>query len=301
VTPDQKDWIAIGGSAGLLAALYAWSRNGSGVAAVGLGRLGQAYPVTVTDGSGNPVNGQLAPGSWYYVTVTGLQPTDWVETNASNTGWVGTSYNSMCGQGCNGYDNVLPANWTPMFPTSPYGPLQNYSWATGGSRGNPAEVVAGATDIDHGAWSQGQISPQQPGSYTILVAVDGQIVARIPITVTGASGAYTGGGIRVGTPIPNSTPASAPPAATSASTTAPASAGATSGPVSLLQAIAPSSGPSSVALVPAAASSQTVQMVPASTASSSITNWFEQSWMGIPYWLLLAAAAGAAWYITKEH
>lgn len=298
MTESQREWIGIAGGAGALALLYALQRSGG---LGGLGGLGQSYAVQILNSNKQPIT-SIGPGTYYYIRVTGLQKTDWVETNADNVLFNPQQAAAFCPGGqCNGYNNTLPQNWTPQFTS--------YPSAAGATN---ATLAGSATEIIQGVWLRGQTSPQQPGNYTVLVAVDGQIIDSIPLPVQGAAGAYTGNsGIAPGTAVPGAVPASQ----TTTAAQAQAAQALLTAPATAAPASSAATSPWAVPTVPAAAApsdssaaSTVIQMVPqngsaaaaAPATGGSLTSMLETQYFGLPLWLLLAVAAGGIWYFTKE-
>ena len=273
--PDfMQDWdnetvaLAVAG-AGLLA-LWAFQRKsggGSGLGQVGGYRIGLG---TSTDPKGN--NGPyttLPPASWMYLNVCGLDPaTDWVEWNYTPN----TSPGS--------FDSSFPTPWQPQYATKPVG------W------------YAQQQPIVAGCWADGVVAPQTPGSYTVIVAVNGQVVWTQQLTIAGVSGGYSGA-IQVGAQgVPTSNPAAA------------ASSGPAVTPITIPFYPASSSGQSTNTAQQgstALALTNAMPSPPANAQSTSVaaggidlSSLLTGTVFGIPTWILLAGGVAAVWYFSTR-
>ena len=283
MTESERELAGFAGAAGLLAALYALQRSQG---ANGLSGLGDTGGITIgvkgdTLGRNGPYT--PGPGSWIYVNICGLQKGDVVTWNRTQV-FKAASFVSDFDPG-----------WTPGRPGAVMG-------ATVGSEQIVEQIGAS------GCLQQGITTPLTAGTYTILVAVNGQLRYQYTLNVTGTPGAWaSGGGIAVGAPgAPVSNPLAAatsgPSIAPVSTSLIPVSTPLTSG--LLTGSSSPAVQPmSSAAAAPAAtaasaASGATIQMTPASTGG--ITGILETSLFGVPLWALLAAGAGLVWYMTTK-
>ena len=281
MTPSQKETLGFATAGGLLAILYAIQKSGAGGG--GLGQAGQPATFTWNNGlsTATAPNGgsvTIPPSTYYFLGLTGFQPTDWGESNIDNASFTGSNV-PLCGS-CDGYSNTLPTNWQPQYSAAAVAANAKASYVT----------LEGQTADSYGQFTFGAVSPTTPGNYTVLVAVNGTIVFTCTLVVSGGSGGFTPG-IKPNTP--------------GYSSTFPAVPVPTTVPVQTTSAPVPTSTPPSASGAGSTtAGGATVPMVPASGSStdsmSSLTGMLEGTIFGLPTWAVLAAGAGLVWYLTSR-
>ncbi len=127
----------------------------------------------------------LNPENWFFVVVWGLNSeTDWVESNFIVTITPGH------------YSSEFESGWTPTIHSRPAGDPP-YTSGVGWTSEEVTEVqsiyIVGGRGPTNGVWWLPGITPSTPGHYTLLVAVDGVLKFRVPITIAGEAGPGTNG------------------------------------------------------------------------------------------------------------
>ena len=291
MTPSEKEALGLAIGGGAILALWALQKSGM----VRQGGLGSAPPgLSMTIGTSDDPTGvhgpypSINPANVFFVNVWGLNDdTDWVELN-----W-------QKGRGPSGLIDVsFPTNWTPQ-----YGSLQaaaNSPWPS---------LQYTEAGLDH--WSSSAITtPNNPGTYTLLVAVNGVVRWAYPLVISGPSANGNNAAFGAGSWIQPAAGSGSPYIPPNAN--GPVASGAVSSP--------PSSSPSSysapsysasTALVPmtqsadatsatSPATNGTAPSVTSALSTSGLTGMLEGTIFGLPAWLVLAAGAGAVWYLSKE-
>ena len=280
MTEDQREITALvvaGATLAVLAAMRSGSSNLNG-----LGQASKASALAPPGPAGAPLsfaigitgdntgaNGpydNLPPGSWYFVNVCGLQPTDVVQ------------WNYVSGTSAADFTSAYPTNWTPP----PMSRSQQPAWS-----------------VLNGCWQQGQVTPLTPGAYTLLIAVNGAIVIQHTLNIGGAPGGWaSGGGIQLAGPLQG-----VRFAVTQGQTTVGQSTGQTSAQTAATQTAAQTTaqGASSTQTATGAARAAAPGTTAAAASSGfDLSSLLTGTIMGIPTWILLVAAAGAVWYVSTR-
>jgi hypothetical protein len=157
---------------------------------------------------------------------------------------------------------------------------------------DPNHSYGGGSQI---VWQKVGMAPSQPGNYTVLAAVNGQIVAQVPLTVSmsGASG-QTGWYSPLNQVSPDIyTPAFTQQTSAAAQTAFAAASGS---------GAATTPPPSSPVVQPTAAQPTPTTSVATSPSLdlSSLEGLLSGTIMGLPAWAVILGGVGVVWYLSSR-